>query len=473
MRTHHSRYNPAHHLLLASLGVFLVWSPAVSAPTSSETYGIERSNIGGGGGAGGSNNFDLHGSAAQSSPLGEGQSSGFTVQPGFWAGSVEAIPFFSVPRLTSYDMNGDGKTDILLRNRFDGRVYLWPMDANLVLPFPQEGDLITNAGTPKRLPSPDWMIIDPDFNADGKADILLHSRVDAKVYMWMMDGRTVLDEGPVMEDIEAGWVIVGLNDFNGDGKDDILLWNELTGGVNMWIMDGHTVVDQGTVRTFQSLDWRVKEVIDMTGDGKADIIVVNPMTGQLYLWPMDGLNVIVAEEGTIQTLDPEKGWQVSTISDFSGDQKADILLFKPGAGVYMWEMDGKRVAARGTVKKLQEGWEVAQVADINGDSKTDIILQKPTTGEVYAWPMDGRRVIRAEEGPLQDAQGPKLLQPLWGIEMVGDFNGDQRFDLLLRNSSTNKLYLWALDGRSIVAEGDIRRGNDVLSLSNDWIIVHE
>ena len=51
----------------------------------------------------------------------------------------------------------------------------------------------------------------------------------------------------------------------------------------------------------------------------------------------------------------------------------------------------------------------------------------------------------------------------WTIQGVGDFNGDGKADILWRHSS-GLVYIWLLDGTSIIGSGSPS------SVGSDWIL---
>ncbi len=76
-----------------------------------------------------------------------------------------------------------------------------------------------------------------DLTGDGKADIVRRNRNTGWVSLWEMDGNLASYRGigPMNLDIE----VVGIGDLNGDGKADIVRRNANTGWVSLWEMDGN------------------------------------------------------------------------------------------------------------------------------------------------------------------------------------------------------------------------------------------
>jgi hypothetical protein len=94
------------------------------------------------------------------------------------------------------DFNGDGKSDILWRNK-DGTVEIWEMKVG--------GQIL--AGVGGQVVSNDWQIIGTgDFNGDGKSDIQWRNS-GGTVVIWEMDGGQIL-AAPSIQQISNRWTIV-------------------------------------------------------------------------------------------------------------------------------------------------------------------------------------------------------------------------------------------------------------------------
>jgi hypothetical protein len=224
-------------------------------------------------------------------------------------------------------------------------------------------------------------------------------------------------------------------------------------------VNGKSIASEGIVRRI-SPDWQVETVADFSGDGKADILLRNSSTSPniLYLYQMDGKSI--ASEGIVRRI--SSNWQVETVADFSGDGKADILLRNSNVSpniLYLYQMNGKSIAAEGIVRRVSADWQVEKVADFSGDGKADILLRNSsvTPNILYLYQMNGKAI--ASEGIV------RRISSDWQVEKVADFSGDGKADILLRNSnaSPNVLYMYTMDGKAIASEGIVRR------ISSDWV----
>jgi hypothetical protein len=147
------------------------------------------------------------------------------------------------------DFNGDGRSDILWRHTARGKNSMWFTDGTTVLP--ESGPLPTVSNKKMRV------VGTGDFDGDGRSDILWRNRRSGKNSMWLMDGTTVLPEsGPLPDVANTKWVVVGTRDFDGDGRCDILWHHQVNANNSRWLMDGTTVLPgTGPVRSFGDPNW--------------------------------------------------------------------------------------------------------------------------------------------------------------------------------------------------------------------------
>ncbi len=282
---------------------------------------------------------------------------------------------------------------------------------------------------------------DYDFNGDGKSDILWRHAASGQNYLWLMNGKSIIDSG-YLPTVGLNWRLAGTGDFSGDGKSDIL-WRHATTGQNyLWLMDGTAVIDSGYLLTVADLNWRLAGTGDFNGDGKSDILWRHATSGQSYLWLMNGKAII--DSGYLSTVG--LNWQLAGTGDFNGDGKSDILWRHATTGQnYLWLMDGAAVIDVGYLLTEEPNWRLASTGDFNGDGKSDILWRHAATGQSYLWLMNGKTII--DSGYLLTAN----LN--WRLASTGDFNGDGKSDILWRHATTGQDYLWLMDGAAVIDVG--------------------
>ena len=147
------------------------------------------------------------------------------------------------------DFNGDGKTDILWRNKATGENMVWYMDG------------VTRTGWSYIEPAVsdlNWEIVGTgDFNGDGKRDILWRNKATGQNVVWFMDGVAYGSYAWLLEVTDLNWEIVGTGDFNGDGKTDILWRNKSTGQNIVWLMNGTTYNSYTWLPDVPDINWEI------------------------------------------------------------------------------------------------------------------------------------------------------------------------------------------------------------------------
>ncbi len=283
---------------------------------------------------------------------------------------------------------------------------------------------------------------DSDFTGDGKSDILWRYATTGQNYLWLMNGKYIVDSGYLLT-VDLNWRLTGTGDFNGDGKSDILWRHAVTGQNYLWLMNGKYIVDSGYLLTVD-LNWRLTGTGDFNGDGKSDILWRHATTGQNYLWLMNGKSII--DSGYLLTVSVAT-WRLAGTGDYNGDGKSDILWRHAVTGQnYLWLMNGKYIVDSGYLLTVPDlNWRLAGTGDFNGDGKSDILWRHATTGQNYLWLVNGKYIV---------GSGYILTVPLnWRLASTGDFNGDGKSDILWRNGATGQNYLWMMDGEAVIDVG--------------------
>jgi hypothetical protein len=127
----------------------------------------------------------------------------------------------------------------------------------------------------------------PDFNGDGKSDILWRNATGSYLVQ-LVDGVNTIGRGMVGGDLALD--VLGFGDFNNDNKTDILWRNAATGSCLVQLMDGVNTIGRGMIGG--DLTWNAVGVVDFNGDGKSDILWRKNTTGSCLVQLMDGVNTL-------------------------------------------------------------------------------------------------------------------------------------------------------------------------------------
>jgi hypothetical protein len=297
---------------------------------------------------------------------------------------------------TLYDLNGDGKADIVWRNTENGFVAVWLMDGLTLGPW----------GTPGGAPTT-WVIAGiGDLNDDGKADLVWHNTSTGEVGGWLMDGFGPPIAGLIASAVPLDWKIVGVGDLNGDSKTDLVWRNTTTGDVAGWLLNGLSAPIMGMITAAVPLNWEIASVGDLNDDDKADLVWRETSTGTVGGWLMNGL--AVSELGIFTESVPLE-WIIAGMGDLDGDDKADIVYRNTNTGdVAASLMNGLDVKVGGSAiitSGVPLEWDIENVADLDGDGKADLVYRNTKTGNAPASLMNGLTVsesgIIASSVPLE------------------------------------------------------------------------
>ncbi|GHE32314.1 peptidase inhibitor family I36 protein [Streptomyces hydrogenans] len=151
--------------------------------------------------------------------------------------------------------------------------------------------------------------------------------------------------------------------------------------------------------------------------------------------------------------------------DMNGDRRADVLVRDLVGRLWFLPGDGSgRLVGTG-------GWNafnaMVRHGDFSRDNREDVIAREASTGKLWLYPGTGTGGLGARK--LLGSGGWNGMNALTG---VGDMNGDGRADLYGREASTGKLWLYpgtagALGTRVLVGAGGWN-GMPTIIANGDW-----
>jgi hypothetical protein len=102
------------------------------------------------------------------------------------------------------DLNADGKTDLVWQDQASGQLYYWLMDG-----VNRSGSGYLNNG---EAIDTSWKVVGVfDIDNDGKPDLIWQDQVNGQLYYWLMDGVNRLGSGYLFDGqpVDTSWKIVG------------------------------------------------------------------------------------------------------------------------------------------------------------------------------------------------------------------------------------------------------------------------
>ena len=306
------------------------------------------------------------------------------------------------------DFNGNGYSDILLRNSSTGAVAMWTMN----------GTTITNSGLPfNTLANPVWHFQGlGDFNGDGYDDVFIRNASTGRTVMWEMQGETILNRDQFILVGNLNWSIEAFGDTDGDGIDEII-WRHMTqGDLSMWNVNGHSLLNSARFARMSDLNWQLQVLDDFNGDGNADILWRNDASGALAIWFLDGRTILNSGKPFATFADPD--WQIAGSGDFNGDGRADLFWRNAATGEnLMWEMSGQTIVDAEPMPGAPANWVLQFAgADYNGDGRHDVLWRNTTNGDLAMWLLNGHALLNsgvpfASLSSAWDVQPPAYPHP--------------------------------------------------------------
>ena len=272
-----------------------------------------------------------------------------------------------------------------------------------------------------------------DFNGDGKSDFLIRDTSNGWITEWIGSSTGAFSNNGANASLQftLDWKVVETGDFNGDGKDDFLLRRD-DGWMTNWLgtSTGGFTNNGANFSVFASVDWKVAGAGDFNGDGRSDLLLRND-NGWLTNW-LGNANGGFTNNGANSSLFFTTDWSIASVGDFNGDGISDVLLRRSDGWVTNWlgtSTGGFANNGANTSLFFTTDWKIIGTGDFNGDRKDDLLLRNDS-GWVTTW-------LGNVNGGFDNngASSSAYLSNDWKIVGIGDYNGDTREDLLLKNDS--------------------------------------
>ncbi|MFD0148422.1 FG-GAP-like repeat-containing protein [Streptomyces sp. NPDC055721] len=254
-----------------------------------------------------------------------------------------------------------------------------------------------------------------------------------------------MDPYPVWHAAEAPKA-AGFGDLDANRTADVLVRDKVG---RLWFLPGN-----GSGKLVGSGGWNAFNALvrhgDFSRDGKEDVIAREASTGKLWLYPGTGTGSLGARK-----LIGTGGWNVMSrlvgVGDLNGDTRSDLVAVEKSSGK-LWLYPGTTTGTLGARVLLGNGgWNgmnaFAGTGDLNGDSRPDLVAREASTGKLWMYPGKaggtfGTRVLLGSGWNVMD----QLLA-------VGDYDGDGHHDLAAITNSSYSSNVFRGDGALILYSG--------------------
>jgi hypothetical protein len=286
---------------------------------------------------------------------------------------------------------------------------------------------------------------------------MLREGSSGSTMVWFMDGDGPIDSARVGS-VSPSSAILGNGDYNGDGHADLLTRDDTTTALSMQLLVDGAVVGGDPVVSSLSPDWELAGSGDFDKDGRDDILVRSASARRLEVWFMNGARIV----SRASLSDPlSSAWQVVGVADFSSDKIADILWYNPSTNTAQVTTFGswRKIDKNVELFKGTSAGDVVAIGDSDGNGIPDVVVRARDTGQMRIWlttlDWSGPRArtslgLDAEEFLPGSSQGASLAG--FEVQAGGDFDGDDRIDLVVRDSESGDLRLWLLDMATVESE---------------------
>jgi len=271
-----------------------------------------------------------------------------------------------------------------------------------------------------------------DINGDHRSDFIVRDSQSGWLSTWgsTNNGSFIANSNSAIA-FPLDWKVAGTGDYNGDGRVDMMLRNT-AGWLTNWLGNtaGGFANNGANTSLFFAPEWKVVGNGDFNGDGKSDLLLRRD-DGWMTNW-LGTSNGNFTNNGANTSLFFSNDWKVVSTGDFNGDGRTDLLLRRDDGWVTNWlgnSSGGFTNNGANTSLFFSTDWKVIGTGDINGDGKDDLLLRRDD-GWITDW-------LGTVSGGFTNngANTALYLTTDWKIASIGDFNGDGREDILLRNDS--------------------------------------
>jgi len=364
----------------------------------------------------------------------------YVVFPGGSA-AFGAVPFDSIPydlpsnnpvRVAIVDLDGDGKTDLLVSDGGSNTVTAFKnKSVPQIINFASGQSFVSG-------PGPSNIAI-ADFDRDGKPDAAVSNsnsgnESSVSVFRNISTGAGINFATPLSLATGMGTTGLAAGDLDGDGRPDLAACSGNSGYITIFLNTGDSagIISFASGQNISNLNHPDAAAIgDVDGDGKADVVVVNFSDSSVTLY----LNT--STPGNLSFAAPRNypaGINPSyiTLADLNNDGKPEIVVSNYSSNTISLY---KNISQAGNpsfepkmdLATIKNPYSVS-VSDVDGDGKPDLIVpaDMPPSFGLFKNNSDSTALNFSTRVDDSTGYGPTYAG-------LGDLDGDGKPDLAIAN----------------------------------------
>ena len=219
-----------------------------------------------------------------------------------------------------------------------------------------------------------------DVDGNGKRVLLVRSTAAT-----MQVGRLIGNQFQfsAQPDPGAAFRYVGATDFNGNGKSDLIFHNLSQGDVGDVVMWGDFQAANSRVLRGAKPLWEVQAVGDLDGDGLGDLVWRYTLadsrdSGTSYIWFSNGSGVAQVRKRGGAPLN----WTLLGAMDINGDNAADMLYVDPQGRMRVLMATRVRTCANLDAGTVPSGYTAIKFGDFTGNRRGDVLVRNFSSGQM-------------------------------------------------------------------------------------------
>ena len=301
---------------------------------------------------------------------------------------------YSPYSLTTADINGDGKPDLIAANYASSTV-------SVLLNTTPTGATSASFSTQQTFAvgTEPISVAVADINGDGKPDLVVANEYSSTGTYTVSVLLNTTPTGATSASFSTQQTFIVGNtprsvttaDVNGDGKPDIIVVNNFDKTVSVLLNTtptGSSTASFATEQTFAAGNGPVSvTAVDINGDGKPDLVVTNANDATVSILLNTTTSSSTTSFATQQTFPVGKGADSVTTADINGDGKPDLVVTNLSDVTFSVLLNattaGSSTCSFTAQTFLGAGSPVAvTAADIDGDGRPDVLVANNNSGTV-------------------------------------------------------------------------------------------